>query len=139
MNNSFGGAAKKKEGKTEKGTGAEDRGELKLEQVIIDLVWALIWPRHWPNKRPSVAEHYKAFGIQEVGSNIQECNIIHFVLLKYGIGGSGSGMAQIHPRFTRVTHYSQLYQVALKPWPMNLNPHHLYDQKEAKPSESQAK
>ncbi|KAJ7221164.1 hypothetical protein C8J57DRAFT_1254022 [Mycena rebaudengoi] len=88
---SFGGAAKKKEGKTEKGTGAEDGGELKLEQAIIDLVWALIWPRHWPNKRPSVAEHYKAFS------------------------GSRSGMARIHPRYTRVTHYCYLiFKLAIK-------------------------
>ncbi|KAJ7239478.1 hypothetical protein C8J57DRAFT_1245909 [Mycena rebaudengoi] len=33
----FGGAAKKKEGKTEKGTSAEDGGELKLEQAI--MIW----------------------------------------------------------------------------------------------------
>jgi hypothetical protein len=25
----------------------------KLEQVIIDLVWALIWARHCPKKRPN--------------------------------------------------------------------------------------
>ncbi|KAJ7265122.1 hypothetical protein C8J57DRAFT_1230156 [Mycena rebaudengoi] len=75
----FGGAAKKKEGKTEKGTGAEDRGELKLEQAIIDLVWALIWPRHWPNKRPSVAEHYKAFAVRLLAIDLPQLRKVRFV------------------------------------------------------------
>ncbi|KAJ7265250.1 hypothetical protein C8J57DRAFT_1470251 [Mycena rebaudengoi] len=49
---SFGGAAKKsKKQRREPAQKMEERS--KLEQVIIDLVWALIWPRHCPNKRPN--------------------------------------------------------------------------------------